>query len=62
MNRAFGRGDWAANGVLLAAYHVHVPWAIPVTLLFDTFAIAYPTKRYWSAWIEIAEPASRASS
>jgi membrane protease YdiL (CAAX protease family) len=54
MNRAFGRGDWAANGVLFAAYHVHVPWAIPATLLFDTFAMAYPTKRYRSAWIGIA--------
>jgi membrane protease YdiL (CAAX protease family) len=54
MNHAFGRGDWAANGVLFAAYHVHVPWAIPATLLFDTFAMAYPTKRYRSAWIGIA--------
>jgi membrane protease YdiL (CAAX protease family) len=54
MNRAFGRGDWAANGILFAAYHVHVPWAIPATLLFDTFAMAYPSNRYQSAWIGIA--------
>jgi membrane protease YdiL (CAAX protease family) len=54
MNRAFGRRDWAANGVLFAAYHVHVPWAMPATLLFDMFAMAYPTKRYRSAWIGIA--------
>ena len=54
MNRVFGRGDWAANGVLFAAYHMHMPWAMPATLLFDTFAIAYPTKRYQSAWIGIA--------
>lgn len=53
MNGAFGRGDWAANGLLFAAYHLHVPWAIPATLL-DTFIIAYPTKRYRSAWIGIA--------
>ncbi|HKG10526.1 MAG TPA: CPBP family intramembrane glutamic endopeptidase [Gaiellaceae bacterium] len=53
MNRAFGRGDWAANGVLFAAYHLHVPWAIPATLL-DTFIIAYPSKRYRSALIGIA--------
>ena len=33
MNRAFGRGDWVANGVLFAAYHLHVPWAIPATWL-----------------------------
>jgi membrane protease YdiL (CAAX protease family) len=54
MKRAFGRGDWAANGVLFTAYHVHMPWLMPATLLIDTFAIAYPAKRYQSAWIGIA--------
>jgi uncharacterized protein len=53
MNAAFGRGDWVANGVLFAGYHLHVPWAIPGTLL-EMFAVAYPTKRYRSAWIGIA--------
>jgi membrane protease YdiL (CAAX protease family) len=53
MNGAFGRRDWLANGVLFAAYHLHVPWVMPATLL-DTFIIAYPTKRYRSAWIGIA--------
>jgi uncharacterized protein len=53
MNAAFGRGDWVANGVLFAGYHLHVPWVMPATLL-DTFILAYPTKRYRSAWIGIA--------
>jgi len=53
MNGAFGRGDWAANGVLFAVYHLHMPWVIPTALL-DTFILAYPTKRYRSAWIGIA--------
>ena len=53
MKRAFGRGDWAANGTLFAAYHMHMPWLIPWTLLVDTFAIAYPSRRYQSAWIGI---------
>jgi membrane protease YdiL (CAAX protease family) len=53
MNRAFGRGDWLANGVLFAAYHLHEPWAMPSAFL-DTFVYAYPTKRYRSAWIGIA--------
>jgi membrane protease YdiL (CAAX protease family) len=53
MNGAFGRGDWVANGLLFAGYHVHVPWAIPGTLL-EMFTTAYPTKRYRSAWIGIA--------
>jgi|tagenome__1003787_1003787.scaffolds.fasta_scaffold20861893_2 uncharacterized protein len=52
MNRQFGRWDWVANGVLFALYHMHVPWAIPQTLL-DTFILAYPSKRYRSALIGI---------
>ena len=53
MNGAFGRGDWVANGVLFAGYHLHEPWPMPATLVGDTFAMAYPTKRYRSAWIGI---------
>ena len=53
MNGAFGRGDWVANGVLFGCYHLHMPWAIPTALL-DTFILAYPSKRYRSAWIGIA--------
>jgi uncharacterized protein len=53
MNGAFGRRDWVANGLLFAAYHLHMPWVMPATLL-DTFILAYPTKRYRSAWIGIA--------
>ena len=52
MNATFGRGDWVANGLLFGAYHLHVPWVIPATLL-DTLILAYPTKRYQSAWIGI---------
>src|SRR3954451_16580555 len=52
MNGRFGRWDWAANGVLFALYHLHVPWVIPQALL-DTFIVAYPSKRYRSALIGI---------
>jgi len=52
MNGAFGRWDWAANGVLFALYHLHVPWVIPQVLL-DAFVLAYPSKRYRSALIGI---------
>jgi uncharacterized protein len=58
MNGVFGRGDWVANGLLFAAYHLHVPWVIPATLL-DTFIIAYPSKRYRSAWIGIVVHSSQ---
>jgi membrane protease YdiL (CAAX protease family) len=53
MNGVFGRRDWLANGVLFAAYHVHMPWVMPAALL-DTFIISYPAKRYRSALIGIA--------
>lgn len=53
MNGAFRERYWVANGVLFAAYHLHVPWAIPATLL-NTFIISYPAKRYRSALVGIA--------
>jgi uncharacterized protein len=53
MNRAFGRFDWVVNGMLFATYHLHMPWAIP-GILADALVLAYPTKRYRSAWIGIA--------
>jgi membrane protease YdiL (CAAX protease family) len=53
MNATFGKGDWVANGVLFAAYHLHMPWVIPTALL-DAFILSYPTKRYRSAVMGIA--------
>lgn len=53
MNGVFGRRDWLANGVIFAAYHLHMPWVMPHTLL-DTFILAYPSKRYRSALMGIA--------
>jgi membrane protease YdiL (CAAX protease family) len=53
MQGAFGRWDWLANGVLFAFYHLHLPWVIPVNLVIDTFAEAYPSRRYRSALIGI---------
>jgi CAAX protease family protein len=53
MNGAFGRVDWLANGVLFAAYHLHEPWVF-LSPLADAVVLAYPTKRYRSAWIGIA--------
>jgi membrane protease YdiL (CAAX protease family) len=52
MAGSFGRADWAANGVLFAAYHLHTPWVIPSALI-DSVALSLPTRRYRSAWIGI---------
>jgi uncharacterized protein len=53
MKGAFGRFDWVANGLLFAAYHLHMPWVIPATLVGDTLALSYPSRRYRSALIGI---------
>jgi membrane protease YdiL (CAAX protease family) len=53
MRRAFGRRDWLANAILFTAYHLHEPWLMPGTLVGDTFAYVYPSRRYQSTWIGI---------
>src|SRR5215211_5086135 len=60
MKGAFGRFDWVANGVLFALYHLHMPWAMLATLL-DTFALAYPSRRYRSALIGIIVHSSQSA-
>ncbi len=52
MEGVFGKLDWVANGILFAVYHLHTPWVIPTALL-DTFALAYPSRRFQSAWMGI---------
>jgi membrane protease YdiL (CAAX protease family) len=52
MKGAFGKWDWVANGVLFACYHLHQPWDIPTSLV-DIFALAYPSRRFQSAWMGI---------
>ena len=52
MQGVFGRGDWVANGVIFAVYHLHTPWVIPTSLV-DIFALAYPSRRFQSAWMGI---------
>lgn len=58
MRGAFGRADWIVNGVLFAAYHLHLPWVIPTALL-DMFTLAYPSRRYRSALIGIIAHSSQ---
>ena len=53
MKGVFGRGDWLANAFLFTGYHLHEPWLMPGTLVVDTFAYVYPSRRYRSTWIGI---------
>jgi len=53
MRDAFGKWDWVANGVLFAVYHLHQPWDIPINIVDGAFLMAYPSKRFQSAWMGI---------
>jgi membrane protease YdiL (CAAX protease family) len=53
MRGVFGRGDFVANGVLFAFYHLHQPWSIPASLVANIFVTGYPTRRWQSTWMGI---------
>src|SRR5215218_7284966 len=53
MQGVFGRRDWVANGILHAVYHLHQPWSIPASLVDNIFLLAYPSRRFQSAWVGI---------
>lgn len=53
MQGVFGKRDWIANGALFALYHLHVPWRIPFTFVDGIFLLAYPSRRFESAWMGI---------
>ena len=53
MQGVFGKGDWVANGGLFAVYHLHQPWVIPATFVDGMLLIAYPSRRFQSAWMGI---------
>lgn len=58
MQGAFGRGDWLANGVLFALYHLHQPWVMHAVLL-DAFVLSWPSRYFRSAWIGIVVHSSQ---
>jgi len=53
MNGAFGKWDWAANGILFAAYHLHQPWGIPGGIAIGALLFALPAKFFHSTWMAI---------
>jgi membrane protease YdiL (CAAX protease family) len=53
MRGVFGSRDWVANGALFAVYHLHQPWSIPASLVEGIFLLAYPSRRFQSAWMGI---------
>jgi membrane protease YdiL (CAAX protease family) len=53
MRAVFGKQDWVANGALFAIYHLHQPWTIPNNFVDGIFLLAYPSRRFQSAWMGI---------
>lgn len=53
MQGVFGNRDWVANGVLFAIYHLHQPWVMLNSLVEGIFLLAYPSRRFESAWMGI---------
>ena len=51
MRAVFGRRDWVANGGLFALYHLHQPWSILSTFVDGILLLAYPSRRFQSAWM-----------
>ena len=52
MQAAFGRRDSIVNGLIFGAYHLHQPWSIPTNML-GGLLLAYPSRRFRSAWLGI---------
>jgi membrane protease YdiL (CAAX protease family) len=53
MQGVFGTRDWVANGALFAVYHLHQPWSILNAFVDGIFLLAYPSRRFQSAWMGI---------
>jgi membrane protease YdiL (CAAX protease family) len=53
MRGVFGKGDWVANGVLFGLYHLHQPWGILKSTIDGIFCLAWPSRRFRSAWMGI---------
>jgi membrane protease YdiL (CAAX protease family) len=53
MQGSFGKWDWVANGILHGIYHLHQPWGMLSSAIQAIFLVAYPTRRFKSAWFGI---------
>ena len=54
MAGAFGRWDWLMNGLLFGLYHLHQPWGILKSAVEGALFLAFPSRRFRSAWFGIA--------
>jgi membrane protease YdiL (CAAX protease family) len=53
MAGAFGKWDWVVNGLLFGLYHLHQPWGILNSAIEGVLLLAFPSRKYRSAWFGI---------
>ena len=53
MKGAFGKWDWVMNGFLFGIYHLHQPWGMFTSALEGIFLLAFPSRKFRSAWFGI---------
>jgi len=53
MAGAFGKWDWAMNGLLFGLYHLHQPWGIFSAAIDGMFLFALPSRYFRSSWFGI---------
>jgi uncharacterized protein len=53
MRRLFGRADIVASSAAYTLYHVHQPWSMPASFIDGVLDLAYPSRRFQSAWMGI---------
>lgn len=53
MAGAFGKWDWAANGLLMGFYHLHKPWIMFSASIEAMLLFALPSRYFRSSWFGI---------
>jgi hypothetical protein len=53
MAGAFGKWDWAMNGLLFGLYHLHKPWIMLSAAIEAAVLFALPSRYYRSSWFGI---------
>jgi membrane protease YdiL (CAAX protease family) len=53
MRGLFGRADIVASSAAYTLFHLHQPWSMPASFIDGVIDLAYPTRRFQSAWMGI---------
>jgi membrane protease YdiL (CAAX protease family) len=51
MRAVFGKADIVASSAAYTLYHLHQPWSMPESFIDGVIGLAFPTRRFQSAWM-----------